>query len=59
MHLCFKFTPTPYHFLHGPNANFEYIYVPQGTIASKISVTPKVDRLSEKQQLTAAPCNEI
>ena len=30
-----------------------------GTIASKITVTPKGVRLSEKLQLTAALCNEI
>ena len=29
------------------------------TIASKINVTPKGVRLSEKLQLTAALCNEI
>ena len=29
------------------------------TIASKINVTPKCARLSEKLELTAALCNEI
>ena len=31
----------------------------KGTIASKINVTPKGVRLSQKLQLTAALCNEI